>query len=75
MANELLHPTYKEFFDKRKGTTQFKDHLRYIHKTPSSGMRDFTFYDKKVKYYWDRRVPVHPASVERYSQDQKHGGF
>lgn len=75
MGNHLQHTHFKEFFDKRKGQVQDKDLLRYIYKTPSSGMREYTFYDKKVKYYWDRRVPVHPESLERYEQDQKSLSF
>ena len=47
--NHNYHTQYKEFFDKRHGKTQYQDHLRYIFKTPSNGMRDHSFFEQKAK--------------------------
>jgi len=45
---------------------------KYLFKTPSSGIRDYSFYDKKVKYYWERRQPVDPDSDRRYMTEEKY---
>ena len=49
MHNHKFHTQYKEFFDKKKGQQQYTDQFRYIYKTPSNGMRDYSFYDQRVK--------------------------
>jgi len=40
--------------------------MKYIYKTPSNGIRDHSFFDKKAKFYWERRQPVDPESPERF---------
>ena len=69
MGNGVQHTHFKEFFDKRKGTSQYRDHLKYLFKTPSNGLRDYTFYDKKVKFYFEPRQPIDPQSAERYHKE------
>jgi hypothetical protein len=61
-GNHCMHTQYKQFFDKRKGEQQYRDTLKYIYKTPSCGIRDYSFYDKTVKYFFEFREPVHPGS-------------
>lgn len=47
--NSHYHTQYKEFFDKRCGSHQYTDQIKYIYKTPSNGIRDHSFFDKKAK--------------------------
>ena len=63
--NHCYHTHYKEFFDKRSGSTQYTDKMRYIYKTPSNGVRDHQFFERRNKYYWERREPVDPDSQDR----------
>ena len=63
--NGFYHSQYKEFFDKRAGASQYQDHFRYIYKTPSNGIREHDFFKKRIQYYWERREPVNPDSIER----------
>ena len=68
--NHLYHTHFKEFFDKRSGSAQYQDHLRYIYKTPSNGTRDHDFFARRNKYYWERREPLNPDSPERQIIEQ-----
>mmetsp|Transcript_1196 Transcript_1196/g.2186 ORF Transcript_1196/g.2186 Transcript_1196/m.2186 type:complete len:257 (+) Transcript_1196:45-815(+) len=63
--NHFYHTQYKEYFDKRHGQPQYRDHIKYIYKTPSNGIRDHSYFEKRAKYYWERRQPVDPQSPVR----------
>ena len=43
--NHAYHTHFKEYFDKNCGQHQFTDQLKYIYKTPSNGVRDYSFFD------------------------------
>ena len=49
--------------------------MRYIYKTPSSGARDYANFDKRNKYYWERRQPINPANEERTFYELIEGYF
>lgn len=49
--------------------------MKYIYKVPSNGIRDHSFFDKRNKYYWERREPVNPDAPECYIIEQIEQGF
>ena len=73
--NHAYHTQYKEYFDKRCGSHQYTDNIKYIYKTPSNGARDHAFFDKKAKYYWERRQPIDPDSVDKYQAEEIEAAF
>ena len=54
---------------------QYTDQMKYIYKVPSNGIRDHSFFEKRNKYYWERREPVNPDAPECYIIEQIEQGF
>ena len=55
---------HKEFFDKRRGRSQHASPLVYVYRTAFDGQRPKNLYENHTKYYWERRMPVHPQTLE-----------
>ena len=73
--NHCYHTHFKQFFDKKSGIRQYTDQYKYLVKTPANGVKEFSYYDNRVKYYWDRRQPVDPESQDRFKSEELHANF
>ena len=52
-----------------------RDPLKYLYKTPSHGVAHHKFYETNTRFYLERRVPVHPNSIERQFKEAQESSF